>query len=488
LLNKLYKETSKPYKETSKPYKETSKPYKETSKQFEEINKKQITMKQIITILIILFSATTFAQNVGIGTLTPDASAQLHISSTTKGLIIPRMTSAEKLLIAAPADGLMVYDTDIKNFWYYDNAAATWKELNSLNVLPVGLTNNTLRHDGTSWVTDNYVTNTGSKVGIGITAPTEGLHIDSSVKIGNSVWFSSANTRLLKFGDANFITMGEDSSDDRLYLRAKDYVFGKSSSGYTGNVGIGVTGTPAAKLEVNGSFKLTNGSQAAGKVLTSDASGNASWQEAPCMQHKIIFGTAISGATFTVPAGVTRLFIEVWSGGGSGSLYTATASLQVNGGGGGSGGYANFFLDVTPGATVTYNVGSVASGFNSGISYGGNTISINNGFNADNITGAGFGATLLTNSFTNVFFTKGTMGNFNVNTVYTIGATTYTEYRGGKGGDAPNGGAGGLGEIARSGYNSLSDKGSFPGGGGGAATSNGTSVNTGATGAVIIRY
>jgi hypothetical protein len=445
-------------------------------------------MKKLIILLAVLFSVTSFAQNVGIGTLTPDASAQLHISSTSKGLIIPRMTTAEKLLIAAPADGLMVYDSDIKNFWYYDNAAATWKELNSLNVLPVGTTDNTLRHDGSSWVTDAYLTNTGIRVGIGIVSPTEGLHIDSSVKIGNTVWASSANSRFLKFGDVNFITIGEDSSDDRLYLRAKDYVFGKSSSGYSGNVGIGVTGTPAAKLDVNGSFKLTNGTQAAGKVLTSDAVGNASWQDAPCMQRKVVFGTAVSGASFIVPAGITKLFIEIWSGGGNGSAYSASAVFQVNGGGGGSGGYANFFVDVTPGATVTYNVGSVASGFNSGISYGGSSISINNGTNADNLTGAGVGGTLLINSFSNVFFTKGTMGNFNVNTVYTIGATTYTEYRGGKGGDAPNGGAGGLGEIARSGYNSYSDKGSFPGGGGGAATSNGTPINTGGNGAVIIRY
>ncbi len=445
-------------------------------------------MKKIIILLAMLFSVTCYAQNVGIGTLTPDASAQLHISSTNKGLIIPRMTTAEKLLIPTPADGLMVYDTDIKNFWYYDLAAATWKELNSLNVLPVGTTDNTLRHDGSSWVTDAYLTNTGSRVGIGIASPTEGLHIDSSVKIGNTVWSSSANSRFLKFGDVNFITIGEDSSDDRLYLRAKDYVFGKSSPGYSGNVGIGVIGTPNAKLDVNGSFKLTNGTQAAGKVLTSDAVGNASWQDAPCMQHKIIFGTAVSGASFIVPAGITKLFIEVWSGGGNGSVYSSTPASQVNGGGGGSGGYANFFLDVAPGATLTYNVGSVASGFNSGISYGGNFISINNGFNADNNTGAGPGGTLFINNFPNVFFTKGTMGNFNVNTVYTIGATTYTEYRGGKGGDAPNGGAGGLGEIARSGYNSYSDKGSFPGGGGGAATSNGTPINTGANGAVIIRY
>jgi uncharacterized protein (TIGR02145 family) len=45
------------------------------------------------------------------------------------------------------------------------------------------------------------------------------------------------------------------------------------------NIGIG-TATPDAKLHINGSFKITNGSQGNGKVLTSDASGLASWKSA----------------------------------------------------------------------------------------------------------------------------------------------------------------------------------------------------------------
>lgn len=448
-------------------------------------------MKKLSLLLLggFLFIQLQAQQNVGIGTTTPDASAVLHLNSNNKGLLIPRMATADRLLITSPADGLMVYDTDIKNFWYYDGTALVWKELNSIGgALPLGFVTNTLRHNGTSWVADNYLTNDGSRIGIGITSPSEGLHIDSSIKIGNSQWFSAANSRFIKIGDGNFITIGEDSLDDRLHFKARDYVFGKSSAGYTGNVGIGVIGTPTAKLHVNGTVRITDGNQAAGRVLTSDASGNAAWQDAPCMEHRIVYSTPISGATFTVPAGITRLFIEIWSGGGNGSAYSASAAFQVNGGGGGSGGYANFFLDVTPAANVSVNVGSVASGVNSGISYSGNFISINNGFNADNLTGPGFGGTLALNTFSNVFFSKGSVGVFNTNTVYTIGATTYTEYRGGKGGDAPFGGAGGFGEIARSGYNSGSDSGAFPGGGGGASTSNGTTIKAGGTGAVIIRY
>ncbi len=45
----------------------------------------------------------------------------------------------------------------------------------------------------------------------------------------------------------------------------------------SGNVGIG-TDTPTAKLEVAGALKIVDGSQGTGKVLTSDASGLASWQ------------------------------------------------------------------------------------------------------------------------------------------------------------------------------------------------------------------
>ena len=44
-----------------------------------------------------------------------------------------------------------------------------------------------------------------------------------------------------------------------------------------GNVGVG-TSTPATKLDVAGAVKITDGTEGAGKVLTSDATGNASWE------------------------------------------------------------------------------------------------------------------------------------------------------------------------------------------------------------------
>ena len=69
-------------------------------------------MKQFFTVLaLVVFTATTSAQ-VGIGTTTPDPSAALDITSTTKGLLIPRMTAAQRNSISNPSAGLMLWCSD----------------------------------------------------------------------------------------------------------------------------------------------------------------------------------------------------------------------------------------------------------------------------------------------------------------------------------------------------------------------------------------
>ena len=68
-------------------------------------------MKKIIFIVAILISCVTYAQ-VGIGTINPNTSAALDIESTTKGLLTPRMTAAQRVAITTPANGLVVYQTD----------------------------------------------------------------------------------------------------------------------------------------------------------------------------------------------------------------------------------------------------------------------------------------------------------------------------------------------------------------------------------------
>jgi Protein of unknown function (DUF1566) len=57
-----------------------------------------------------IFSVT--AQSVGIGTSNPAASAQLDVSSTSKGLLLPRMTAVQRDSIVGPVAGLLVYCTN----------------------------------------------------------------------------------------------------------------------------------------------------------------------------------------------------------------------------------------------------------------------------------------------------------------------------------------------------------------------------------------
>ena len=79
-------------------------------------------MKHFFTLLAaVLLTATTYAQ-VGIGTTDPNGSAALDITSTTKGLLIPRMTNAQRQAISNPAAGLQVFVTDLDGgrFMFYD--------------------------------------------------------------------------------------------------------------------------------------------------------------------------------------------------------------------------------------------------------------------------------------------------------------------------------------------------------------------------------
>jgi len=101
-------------------------------------------MKKKFTIMVIgfvIFYATGSAQ-VAInrdGSL-PDTSAMLDIKSTSKGILIPRMTTAERTAIPSPAKGLLVYDTTTVSFWYYNGSA--WTNLVAANSNGWSLTGN----------------------------------------------------------------------------------------------------------------------------------------------------------------------------------------------------------------------------------------------------------------------------------------------------------------------------------------------------------
>ncbi len=99
-------------------------------------------MKRNILSIFVFTAIFTYTTNtraqVGIGTSSPGASAQLEVSSTTKGFLPPRMTSTQRAAISSPSAGLMVYQTDATaGLYYFDGSSWLYIVNSESNILPV---------------------------------------------------------------------------------------------------------------------------------------------------------------------------------------------------------------------------------------------------------------------------------------------------------------------------------------------------------------
>jgi hypothetical protein len=84
-------------------------------------------MKTIASVILALFiTLQVFSQAVGIGTTTPNAKAALEIKATDKGVLFPRLTSAQRDAISNPPNGLHVFNTDERCLNYYDSVYQVW--------------------------------------------------------------------------------------------------------------------------------------------------------------------------------------------------------------------------------------------------------------------------------------------------------------------------------------------------------------------------
>ncbi len=126
-------------------------------------------MKKIFSAFsFLLISSLCYAQSVGVntdGTL-PHSSAILDVKSTTKGFLLPRMTTAQKNAIVTPAAGLVVYETTTASLQVYNGSG--WVQLGSGGATGPWLVNGT----------HIYNSNTGN-VGIGTNNPTEKLELNN---------------------------------------------------------------------------------------------------------------------------------------------------------------------------------------------------------------------------------------------------------------------------------------------------------------------
>ena len=107
----------------------------------------------LIALLVYISLSHAFAQGVGINTdnSNPDPSAILDIKATDKGMLAPRMTLAQRDLIALPANGLLIYQTDGTTGFYFYNGTA-WTAIAGTSGTSWGQTGNAGTNPATDFI------------------------------------------------------------------------------------------------------------------------------------------------------------------------------------------------------------------------------------------------------------------------------------------------------------------------------------------------
>ncbi|MGB5029675.1 MAG: hypothetical protein WBO38_14325, partial [Chitinophagaceae bacterium] len=242
---------------------------------------------------------------------------------------------------------------------------------------------------------------------------------------------------------------------------------------------------------------------------------NGNWTEMNSQFTRMHVIKSTGAQIFTVPSGINTVFVEMWGAGGAGKSTTVSdlggSVFHSTGGGGGAGGYASFYLDVSTGGNISFNIpsGSTGAGTNDIICiYGAKTLSFQSGDDGTiSAPGAGGNNVITASGFSasEYLFIAGENGKNIVNhhefsTFYGLGAISYEIHYGNGGSPAffNTGGTGGQRTVFIANGQPAVFSGDVseivatqPGGGGAAPRNNtpGTTVNeSGAAGMVIIRY
>ncbi len=284
-------------------------------------------MKKIYTVAALLFaSLTTNAQNVGIGTASPNPSAKLEIVDINRGILLPRVALTATNIaapVATPATWLVVFNTATAGagatavspgLYYWDgtqwvrfqagNAATDWTLLGNAS------TNAATNFIGTTDAVD-FVTRTSNaermrvtsagNMGLGTNNPSARLHVAGGAirpEAGN-VSAAGINWGLDVFGgggdepsiryyteggeNTKLLIANQNDADDDITMEAGFLLFRTGDASGTpdadrmiittaGNVGIN-TNTPAERLEVVGNVRTSSLAGVGNRVVSSDANG-----------------------------------------------------------------------------------------------------------------------------------------------------------------------------------------------------------------------
>ena len=292
----------------------------------------------LFSVTLSTFSSVVSAQTpegvgINIDGANPHASAMLDIKSTNRGLLIPRMTFNQRNDIAAPALGLLVYQTDKqlrfeRGFYAYNGT--TWIRLTDDSDLASSLTWN---KSG-----DHQYSSVDGNVGIGTNTPGAKLEVAGGVLLNSgapALKFRRDGTgsifgfAYMDFLNSNDVVRFRFLENGSTFQMGRPNTFGIYSDlaidEDNGNVGIG-TADPAAKLDVIGNVRV--------RGLEVNNGGNLSLAKTSGLKTVEIKPTesGTDGASMLLynNAGVATIEMDADFGDGDGRVITG--ELQIKGG------------------------------------------------------------------------------------------------------------------------------------------------------------